>query len=330
MTKVRQAWAAVIVLLVLGWGSAAAARPSPAQRCEAAKNKAAGKEAKCRATQRAKEVLGGTADYTKCDTAFMTAITRAEKAGHCGPTTLSTSAISSLVDNTTNTVAAGLGNQPLPLCGNGVRDVFEECDGSDLGEATCASLGFASGGTLGCTAGCLLDVSACTGGRAALAKSGQTTEYVAGDDGDIQAGLALSFVDNGDGTVTDRNTGLMWEKKSDDGGLHDKDNSYVWNPGGGSMWAWLAQVNAEGGTGFAGHSDWRIPNVRELLSIVDYGRYYPAVDPVFNTACAPGCSVTTCSCSVASYDWSSTTSAYYPTDAWGVYFYGGTNGYWDG
>ena len=38
-----------------------------------------------------------------------------------------------------------------------------------------------------------------------------------GQDGDIQAGATLSYTDNGDGTITDNNTGLMWEKKSDDG-----------------------------------------------------------------------------------------------------------------
>jgi hypothetical protein len=328
MSKVRQVSGAVIVALAVGWAGAVAGASTP-QQCEAAKNKAAGKLAKCRAAERAKEALGRTADYAKCETAFTKAITRVEKPGQCGPTTLSTSTIGSLVDNTMSTVSAAVANQPLPLCGNSVRDVPEECDGSDLGGQSCAGLGFASGGTLGCAPGCLFDVSACTGSRAVLAKSGQTTEYAPGDDGDIQAGLSLSFVDNGDGTVTDRNTGLMWEKKSDDGGLHDKDNAYVWNPGVGSIWAWLVQVNAEGGTGFAGHNDWRIPNIRELQSIVDFGRYNPAADPVFNTACAPGCSVTACSCTVANYYWSSTTLAGSPFYAWDVYFeYGNLNG-WD-
>ena len=58
--------------------------------------------------------------------------------------------------------------------------------------------------------------------------TGQTTGFLPGDDGNIQAGATLSYTDNGDGTITDNNTKLMWEKKSDDGGLHDKDNTYVW------------------------------------------------------------------------------------------------------
>jgi len=39
-----------------------------------------------------------------------------------------------------------------------------------------------------------------------------------GQDGDIQAGATLKYKDNGNGTITDRNTKLVWEKKSDDNG----------------------------------------------------------------------------------------------------------------
>jgi hypothetical protein len=59
-------------------------------------------------------------------------------------------------------------------------------------------------------------------------KTGQTTAYGTGSDGDLQKGTARSYTDNGDGTITDNVTGLMWEKKSDDGGIHDKDNMYTW------------------------------------------------------------------------------------------------------
>ncbi len=37
------------------------------------------------------------------------------------------------------------------------------------------------------------------------------------------------FVDNGNGTITDRQTGLMWEKKTTDGSIHDLYNSYSWS-----------------------------------------------------------------------------------------------------
>ncbi len=69
-----------------------------------------------------------------------------------------------------------------------------------------------------------------------LPAAGQTTAYTAGtlteqgatvpDDGTVQAGVPLRYTDNGDGTITDNSTGLMWEKKSFDGGLHDMQNTY--------------------------------------------------------------------------------------------------------
>lgn len=112
-----------------------------------------------------------------------------------------------------------------------------------------------------------------------------------------QAGVAQliagegRFRDNGDGTVTDANTGLTWEKKGDNGGLHDKENVYGFPTETGT---WISAVNAEGGTGFAGHSDWRMPTLQELQSIVDYGRSNFAIDPVFGLL------------SEASFYWSST------------------------
>jgi hypothetical protein len=149
------------------------------------------------------------------------------------------------------------------------------------------------------------------------------------DDGTAQAGTPLSYTDNGDGTITDNNTGLMWEKKDYDSSLHGVQdaNRYPWSSAGAvTIWDWLAQINAEGGTGFAGYSDWRIPNIRELLSIVDYGTAYPAVAAAFNTGCVAGCTVSTCSCPPDQWLWSSTSGADqtgYPNSAFAVDFYEG-------
>ena len=64
--------------------------------------------------------------------------------------------------------------------------------------------------------------------RAQVLKTGATVGSGPSDDGSVQAGAPRSFTDNGDGTITDNTTGLMWEKKDDFGGLHDQDNTYTW------------------------------------------------------------------------------------------------------
>jgi len=122
--------------------------------------------------------------------------------------------------------------------------------------------------------------------------------------------VGARFVDNGDGTITDRVTGLMWEKKSDDGSVHDKDNVYTlsagapWGPTGTAYTQFLATLNTT--QHFAGHSDWRIPTIQELQTLVNCRQPPPWVDPPFNTGCASNCTVTTCSCTVPDEYWSST------------------------
>ncbi|HTY08904.1 MAG TPA: DUF1566 domain-containing protein [Candidatus Edwardsbacteria bacterium] len=81
------------------------------------------------------------------------------------------------------------------------------------------------------------------------------------------------FKDNGDGTVSDRATGLMWPKDDSKTGMN-------WE----QALAWVQQKNAEK---YLGHSDWRLPNAKELQSIVDYSRCpditsSPAIDPVLD------------------------------------------------
>src|SRR6266478_2272505 len=131
-----------------------------------------------------------------------------------------------------------------------------------------------------------------------------------GHDGDIQAGAPLAYTDNGDGTITDNNTGLVWEKQSSDGSAHDVGNTYTWDQAFSGHAATLNTMS------FAGHTDWRVPNVRELQSIANYQNFNPAVSPPFNTSCTASCTVLTCSNNY----WSSSSYDSFPTDAWGVNF----------
>jgi len=81
------------------------------------------------------------------------------------------------------------------------------------------------------------------------------------------------FIDTHDGTVTDRATGLMWAMADSKAGMD-------WE----EALAWVREKNAEN---YLGHHDWRLPNAKELQSIVDYSRCpdatsSPAIDPLFD------------------------------------------------
>lgn len=105
------------------------------------------------------------------------------------------------------------------------------------------------------------------------------------------------FVDLGL-VVFDSQTNLVWEKKDQAGGLHDVDNTYTWcqatgNPSGppGCMVQpfWIFEVNGEGGTGFAGFRDWRVPTRDELAGLllaVCPGGGIPCIDPIFGPTAA--------------------------------------------
>lgn len=144
-----------------------------------------------------------------------------------------------------------------------------------------------------------------------LPKTGQETVYSKGDDASIKGGVNLPsprFNDNEDGTVTDKLTGLIWLKNA--------------NCFGGESWtSALSSVNSlkNGECGLSDGSvsgDWRLPNVREMASIVNRSYYNPAIS---NLNGLSGWSEEDIFTDIqSSVYWTSTTNAYNPDFAWSL------------
>lgn len=115
------------------------------------------------------------------------------------------------------------------------------------------------------------------------------------------------YTDNGDGTVTDSQTGLMWRQCSEG----QSTDSAACDTGVAATYTWqaaLQQAQTVNGTGFAGYSDWRLPNRNELASLIENSCY----DPSINTTTFPN--------TVASSYWSASPDAGNSDSAWYVYF----------
>jgi hypothetical protein len=148
-----------------------------------------------------------------------------------------------------------------------------------------------------------------------LPKTGQTMCYdidggeisctETGQDGEYQAGVTWPsprFTDNGNETVTDNLTGLMWTKSAN-------------LPGSAKTWQqalnYVKGMNAGTYSSF-GYTDWRLPNRKELYSLIDFSRnnpVLPAGHPFTNVQ--------------ADFYWTSTTIADIPYIAWSIYMEGG-------
>jgi hypothetical protein len=149
---------------------------------------------------------------------------------------------------------------------------------------------------------------------APVPKTGQMTSYAAGDDGAWQKGVPSPvprFTDNGDGTVTDKLTGLIWTKSANALGQLTWANALIAanSLASGSLSGLLTDGSKAG--------DWRLPNVRELLSLIDYSAGGPPVPAPTLPAGHPFTGV------VADKWWTSTTVVGTSTNAWTVSFLDG-------
>lgn len=147
-------------------------------------------------------------------------------------------------------------------------------------------------------------------------KTGQTASYGTGTDGELEKGVTWPnprFTDKGDGTVKDNLTGLIWLKNANCFGQRE----------------WATALNDcntlnSGECGLTDSSiegDWRLPNIKELQSLIHFGYYNPALP---NTAGTGKWTENDPFTNVVSiFHWSSTTAAFNTLIAAGVYMYSG-------
>jgi len=148
-------------------------------------------------------------------------------------------------------------------------------------------------------------------------KTGQTTTFYPGDDGYLQRGVAWPasrFTDNGNGTITDNLTGLMWLKDANCMATHYPWFDTDWAPNDGAV-LWQTALNFVAGIDNgnfpncgAGYQDWRLPNVKEFRSLIDHSQSGPALPSGHPFIGSGGSSIF----------WSSDTYAPEPDSAWTI------------
>jgi hypothetical protein len=121
-----------------------------------------------------------------------------------------------------------------------------------------------------------------------------------------------------------KNSGLTWELKTDDGGIHDKDNVYRWGGIGAEKTGtiffddWNNLLNATNTEQLCGFNDWRVPTIEELKTLVTNTERKPVID------------TTIFSLTQAMPYWSVSTYQHYPEHAQTLDFATGTSNYYTG
>ncbi len=114
------------------------------------------------------------------------------------------------------------------------------------------------------------------------------------------------FIDNGDGTVKDKKTDLIWMRCA----LGQEWDGQTCT-GTAAAYTWQQALQVADGYTFAGNSNWHLPNIKELTSIVERACYEPAINQnVFPET-------------PSAYFWTASPVANSYDSAWDVYFYGG-------
>lgn len=202
-------------------------------------------------------------------------------------------------------------------CSNGA------CSGAPGAGSCCTNA--CSTGTTQCASGmslqsCAVAANGCTDWTASSCSTGSVCERHApaacvdpgwaewpmpNGQADVTAGAPNlgSYTDNGNGTVTDNVTGLMWQQAVP-----------------ASTFGWSAAVAFCPTLTLAGHNDWRLPSLIELVSIVDFGRSSPSIDGTYFPATP-----------VTGVFWSSTPAmaGIYISLAWAVDFTNGSSDKFD-
>jgi hypothetical protein len=115
---------------------------------------------------------------------------------------------------------------------------------------------------------------------------------------------------NNDGTVTDNDTGLMWMQCSE-GQAWDSNGGAGKCIGPATTHTWDGALALANGKAFAGHYDWRLPDIKELASLVAADRYHPAINSTIFPA------------TPSAWFWSGSPNANDNSYSWVVYFFGG-------